>query len=99
MLREIEANTGVTPPSLENAPWLEGVLREQYLTFEQIAKNRKHSQGGPLPIGDDDLLAYFQVEGTPRELWGTVKDFVMRIDKVWLEEFFDHHEAQANKKP
>lgn len=94
----MEEDTGVTPPALQNAPTLEGELLGQYRIFLEVAKNRPHSAGGPLPITDGNLADYFQVNQVPRDQWAEIRDFVSRLDSIWLEDFFAAAEASKPTK-
>lgn len=94
-LRQIEEDTGETPPALKNAPLLEGELQGQYHIFLEVARNRAWTQGGPLPLSDSNLLHYFQANLIPKAEWSEIRDFVSRFDDIWLREHFAA--AEANK--
>lgn len=81
---------------MSEAPLLEGELLGQYRIFLEVAKNRNYTQGGALPLHDGALLDYFEVNGVPEDEWSEIRDFVSRLDALWLE---DQREEATTAQP
>lgn len=86
-LHKVEEETGETPMALLTRPTVENRLAYYLKAFDRCSASRQHgSEGQPLPISMNDVLAYCQFFAVDDlDMRERLLDHLQALDEVYLD--------------